>query len=49
MESPANDYTYIRLKAQVSVLRDVQREYSTSTISNAISQIESRIKHLEKQ
>lgn len=34
------------LKAWLSVLKDVQREYPRHTIDNAIMQIESRIKHL---
>ena len=38
----------LRLKAQLSILRDVARQYSGLTIDNVIQQIESRIKELEK-
>lgn len=38
-----------KLRAQVAVLKDVLKEYPTSTISCAITQIESRIKHIESQ
>jgi len=36
------------LKATLSVLREVSKEYSGRTIDNIIQQIESRIKNLEK-
>ena len=42
------DYEYHKLRAQVTVLKDVAKYYPTATISNAIQQIESRIKELEK-
>lgn len=38
----------LRLKAQLSILRDVARQYGGLTIDNVIQQIESRIKELEK-
>jgi len=38
-----------RLKAQLSVLRDVAKDYQGLTIENIIRQLESRIDHLEKQ
>lgn len=43
------DYELNRLKAQVAVLRDVLSDYPTSTLSNAITQIESRIRHIENK
>jgi len=41
------DYGLLRLRAQVSVLKDVIKSYPTCTIENAIKQIEARIKELE--
>lgn len=38
-----------KLRAQIAVLKDVMKEYPTSTIECAIKQIESRIKHIESQ
>jgi hypothetical protein len=38
-----------KLRAQVAVLKDVAEVYPTSTIGNCITQIESRIKEIEKQ
>jgi len=35
-----------RLKAQLSVLKDIMHDYRGLTIENIIQQIESRIKHL---
>lgn len=43
------DYELHKLKAQVAVLKDVTVVYPTSTIGNCITQIESRIKEIEKQ
>lgn len=43
-----DNYQYNKLKAQVSVLKDVLVEYQTRSISNAIQQIESRIKFFEE-
>lgn len=42
------NYNLLKLRAQVSVLKDVQKTYVSNTIDNAIQQIESRIKFLEK-
>ena len=36
-----------KLRAQVSVLKDVAKEYGGRTIDNVISNIEARIKYLE--
>lgn len=41
-------YEYHKLKAQLAVLEDVAKEYPTSSVSNAIQQIKSRIKHIEE-
>lgn len=43
------DYELHKLKAQVAVLKDVAEVYPTSTICNCITQLESRIKEIEKQ
>lgn len=43
------DYVYHKLKAQMAILKDVLEEYPTSTIGNAIKQIESRIKDFESR
>lgn len=43
------DYELHKLKAQVAVLKDVEQVYPKATISNAISQMQARIKHLESQ
>ena len=37
------------LRAQLAVLRDVQREYAGKTIDNIIVQLESRLKEAEKR
>lgn len=42
-----SDKDLYKLKVQASVLKDVLVTYPTSTIQNAISQIEARIKELE--
>lgn len=42
------DWEYHKLKAQISVLKDVLKTYPTSTILSALRQIESRIKHKEE-
>jgi hypothetical protein len=43
------NYELHKLRAQVAVLKDVEKEYPTSTIGNCITQIESRINEIEKQ
>ena len=43
------DYVLNKLRAQVAVLKDVMKDYPTSTIDNAVKQIESRIKHIENE
>ena len=43
------DYELHKLKAQVAVLKDVEQVYPTATISNAISQMQSRIEEIESQ
>lgn len=43
------DYELHKLKAQVAVLKDVAEVYPTSSIGNCITQLESRIKEIEKQ
>ena len=40
------DYELHKLKAQVAVLKDVEQVYPTATISNAISQMQARIKEI---
>ena len=43
------DYELHKLKVQVAVLKDVADVYPTCSIDNCITQIESRIKEMEKQ
>ena len=43
------DYDYHRLKAQFAILQDVAKDYPTSSISNAMTQIEARIKLFESK
>lgn len=43
------DYELHKLEAQVAVLKDVEQIYPKATISNAISQIQARIKEIESQ
>ena len=38
-----------KLRAQIAVLKDVLKEYPTSTIACAVKQIETRIKYIESQ
>lgn len=40
---------YHKLKAQLAVLLDVQKEYPYRTIDNIILQIKSRIKEIENE
>jgi hypothetical protein len=42
------DYELMKLRAQVSVLKDVVKDYSGRTIDNIIVNLESRIKTREK-
>ncbi len=39
---------YIRMKAQIAVLREVSLDYKGKTIDNIIQQMEARVKELEK-
>ena len=39
---------YIRLKAQVAVLREIAKEYPGKTVENIIVQIEARLKEVNK-
>ena len=41
------DYDYNKLKAQLAILRDVEKDYPTATIFSAIVQIEARVKLYE--
>jgi hypothetical protein len=43
------DWEYHKLRAQVSVMKDVEKTYPTATISCAIKQMEARIKHIESR
>lgn len=43
------EYELHKLKAQVAVLKDVEKVYPRATISSAISQIQARIKEIESQ
>lgn len=39
---------YIRMKAQIAVLKEVMIDYQGKTIDNIIQQMEARVKELEK-
>lgn len=39
---------YIRLKAQIAVLKEIALDYSGKTIDNIIQQMEARVKEVEK-
>ena len=41
------DWELHKLRAQLAVLRDVEKDYPTSSIGNCITQIESRIKYIK--
>jgi len=43
------DYELHRLRAQVAVLKDVEKDYPRCSIGNCITQLESRISEIEKQ
>jgi hypothetical protein len=43
------DWELHKLRAQLAVLKDVEKVYPTSSIPNAITQIEARIKHIESR
>ena len=47
-----SDYTTLRLRAQLSVLRDIQKQYSGRTIDNIIQNLEAildyHIKHQQQ-
>lgn len=43
------DYEYHKLRAWLSVLKDVVKEYRTRTIENVIDNVEARVKYEEKR
>lgn len=43
------EYELHKLKAQVAVLKDVEKDYPKCSIGNCITQIESRIKEIESR
>lgn len=43
------DKELYKLKVQVAVLKDVEQVYPKATVSNAISQMQARIKEIESQ
>lgn len=43
------NWSTFRMKAQLSILKDVAKDYPTASLDNAIRQIESRIKYIESQ
>lgn len=43
------DWELHRLRAQLAILKDVEKVYPTASIPNAISQIQARIKEIESQ
>ena len=43
------NYEYLKLKAWLSVLKDVQKEYSGRTLDNIISNVEDRVEDAERR
>ena len=43
------DYELHKLRAQVAVLKDVEKDYPKCSIGNCITQLESRIKEIESR
>ena len=43
------NYELHKLRAQVAVLKDIEKDYPKCSIGNCITQLESRIKEMEKQ
>lgn len=43
------DYEYHKIKSQIAVLKDVAKDYPTSSIVNAITQLEARLKAIEER
>jgi len=43
------DWELHKLRAQVAVLKDVEKTYPTASIPNVIKQMEARIKHIESR
>lgn len=43
------DWELHKLRAQLAVLKDVEKTYPTASIPNAITQIEARIKEKESR
>ena len=41
-------YQELKIRAQLSVLKDVMKEYKGRTIDNIINNLEQRLKHYEK-
>lgn len=39
---------YIRMKAQIAVLKEVMTDYQGKTIDNIIQQMEARVREMEK-
>ena len=43
------NWSTFRMKAQLSVLKEVAKDYPTASLDNVIRQIESRVKYIESQ
>ena len=39
---------YVRLDAQIAILKEVQQDYQGQTIDNIIRQVEARVNHAKK-
>ena len=39
---------YVRLDAQIAILKEIQADYQGQTIDNIIRQIEARVNHVKK-
>ena len=43
-----NNYKLLRTRAQLSVLRDLQKEYGHKTLNNVVDSLDAIVKHYEK-
>ena len=44
-----SNYKLLRTRAQLSVLRDLQKEYGHKTLSNVVTSLEAIVKHYERK
>jgi len=44
-----DNYKLLRTRAQLSVLKDLQKEYGHKTFNNVVTSLEAIVKHLEEK